>query len=60
MAASLLDAPWLGWAAVGLFVAALVFREAFVWEGDGRGWLVMLGALGAVASVAYLASLAIG
>jgi hypothetical protein len=44
--------------AVVLLVAALVLREVFVWRGDGRGWLTLWGAVGAVALIAYLASLA--
>ncbi len=60
VAASAFDAPWLGWVALALLVAAVTLREVFVWRGDGGGWLAIWGAVGGALVVAFLLSKAFG
>lgn len=48
--ATVLEAPVLYAPALLAILGIFAAREAWLWEGDGRGWLMMMGALlGAVA-----------
>jgi hypothetical protein len=52
--ATVLDAPVLYVPALLAIVGIFAAREAWLWEGDRRGWLVMMGAVLGVVVVAFL------
>lgn len=52
--ATTLDAPGFYVPALLAILAIFVAREGWLWEGDGRGWLVMIGALIAAIAIVFL------
>ncbi|HEU4973839.1 MAG TPA: hypothetical protein VFT50_02025 [Baekduia sp.] len=51
VAMAVLNAPWLGFVAIGLLFAALIAREVTVF--GGRGFLVVTGVLLGVIAIAF-------
>lgn len=58
--ATLLDAPVLYVPALVAIAGIFFAREAWLWEGDGRGWLVMTGALLGAVAIAFALQRAFG
>jgi hypothetical protein len=58
--ATALDAPVLYTPALLAIACMFAAREAWIWEGDSRGWLAMTGALLAAVAVAFLLQRVVG
>ena len=58
--ATLLDTPVLYAPALLAIAGIFVARETWLWEGDGPGWLVMMGALLGAVVIAFLLQRVLG
>jgi hypothetical protein len=58
--ATVLDTPVLYAPALLAILGIFVAREAWLWEGDGRGWLVMMGAVFGAVVIAFLLQRVLG
>lgn len=52
--ATTLDAPILYFPALLAVLGILIAREGWLWEGDRRGWVLMVGTLAATILVLFL------
>ena len=58
--ATTLNAPVLYAPALMAILGIFAAREVWLWEGDGRGWLAMTGALLGAVAIAFLLQRVVG
>ncbi|HYI80331.1 MAG TPA: hypothetical protein VEW67_05690 [Thermoleophilaceae bacterium] len=58
--AAALDAPGFYVPALLAIVAIFAAREGWLWQGDGRGWLMMIGTLLASVAIVFVLQCIVG